>query len=286
MWPTVFGLPARPLFIVVGAGIAIVGAVYRARSLGHAPAHLWLLFVGFVLVGLLGAKIDSLIERGSWLAIQPLSWELQQGFRYPGGMAGVLVVLLLLAAVRRIRPLLLELGDLTAPAAAMAMGIVRIGCFLAGCCHGSVSQLPWAVSFPSGSFAWSTQVATRLIRADAEWALPVHPLQLYFAIWSVGLAVYLLRMNRRRAYAGQVLLLYIAADNLMKFLLEYLRDPHVPHLQWASLAIGALAGGVLAIGYLRGWRTVSFVKAVPAQPASRRKRALCRSARPFETASR
>jgi phosphatidylglycerol---prolipoprotein diacylglyceryl transferase len=260
MWPTVFGLPARPVFIALAVALAIVASLRWARREGadvRRRAGLALLLVGIALIGLGGAKVDSLIERSAVeplrLAVRPLLWEIQQGYRYPGGIIAVLVVVSiaahLLGAGR-----VLALGDRMAPAAALAMAVVRLGCFCAGCCHGSVSGLPWAVSFPAASFAWSTQVATRVIRADAAASLPVHPLQLYFATWSLGLAVLLFWLTPRRRYAGQVLLAYVALDNVAKFGFEFLRDPQVPHLRWLSLVIGLAAAGFLLRGRLRGWK--------------------------------
>lgn len=261
MWPTVFGLPARPVFIALAVLLAIVASVRWARRDGadiRRRVGLVLMLVGMTLIGLGGAKVDSLLERSTaqpLSTLRPLAWEIQQGYRYPGGIIAVLLAMPIAAYLLGAGRSAIALGDRVAPAAALAMAVVRIGCFCAGCCHGSVSDLPWAVSFPSGSFAWSTQVATRLIRADAAAALPVHPLQLYFAGWSIVLSIFLFWLHRRRSYVGQVLLAYVALDNLAKFGFEFLREPRVPHLSWISLLIGLTAVGFLFIGWLRRWNT-------------------------------
>src|SRR2546429_7300938 len=69
-----------------------------------------------------------------------------------------------------------------APAGVLALAIGRLGCFLAGCCYGRPSELPWAVVFP-------------------ELGPPArHPLQLYSAACDLGLVLLL----SRRAAAGAV----------------------------------------------------------------------------------
>lgn len=251
MWPIVLGIPARPLFFALAIGVGTAVTISRAGNHGFSTNvfRFALLLVVAGLLGLAGAKLDSLIERDG--GFQSPLWELQRGYRYPGGMIAVLLLVPVFARFLGVGRSILALGDLAAPAAAIAMAVVRIGCFLAGCCHGTISTLPWAVSFPPESFAWTRHVSMRMIRADALTALPVHPLQLYFVVWSLGLACFLLWVTRHRTHEGQVLFAYVALDNLMKFALEYLRDPRVPHLQWLSLAIGAAAAGVLLIG---SWR--------------------------------
>lgn len=62
------------------------------------------------------------------------------------------------------------LADIVAPSLLLAMGIGRLGCFLFGCCWGSVcpENLPWAVRFPFGSPAYQQQWEHRLLTAPAE----------------------------------------------------------------------------------------------------------------------
>ncbi len=246
-------------------GLGVVTAFRCAQSLGFGESvgGLFLVLVGAALIGLVGAKLDSLLERGS---VEPLLWELRNGYRYPGAVIGLAVAGPFLVRVRGMGASVLAFGDIVAPAAGVALAVVRIGCFLAGCCHGTLSEAWWAVGFPPRSFAWMAQVSAGLIRADAPASLPVHPLQLYFALWSFGLGVFLLRFAPRRTYEGQVLLAYLALDNLMKFLLESLREPSAPHLRWSSLAIGLVTLGFLLVGWLRRWTTAPVVP--PARAAA------------------
>ncbi len=50
----------------------------------------------------------------------------------------------------------------------LALAFGRIGCFLNGCCYGKPADLPWAVRFPYGSFAYESQVRPDPERGRAE----------------------------------------------------------------------------------------------------------------------
>src|SRR5207253_683315 len=68
------------------------------------------------------------------------------GLASTGGVAAGVIAAWVTAWVAG-RPLA-ELLDALAPAGVLALAIGRLGCFLAGCCYGRPSELPWAVVFP------------------------------------------------------------------------------------------------------------------------------------------
>ena len=125
-------------------------------------------------------------------------WFWSGGLASTGGVAGGVLAASSVAFLTR-RPLD-ELLDVLAPAGILALAIGRIGCFLAGCCYGRPSALPWAVVFP-------------------ELGPPArHPLQLYSAACDVGLVLVLSRRTGsvRAACAGL---------GVVRFALEWFRDP-------------------------------------------------------------
>jgi phosphatidylglycerol:prolipoprotein diacylglycerol transferase len=128
--------------------------------------------------------------------------------------------------------------------------LIRLGCFMAGCCWGDlvwqspqlantpdpglatqVFTLPWlaaenlwtAVSFPAGSFAWRQHLALGLIGPEATGSLPVHPTQLYeFLLLAVLLCV-LLRLEDRWISPGTTVLITLASYAVLRFFIEFLR---------------------------------------------------------------
>jgi phosphatidylglycerol:prolipoprotein diacylglycerol transferase len=77
--------------------------------------------------------------------------------------------------------------------ACLGHALHKLGCFLAGCCPGTVGDAPWCLRFPRGSqVAWQ-QAALGLVE-EGRASLPVHPHQLYsfvaFAV--IGAAVFVM----------------------------------------------------------------------------------------------
>jgi phosphatidylglycerol:prolipoprotein diacylglycerol transferase len=179
MKPELWGLPADWTFIALGslAGIAVCWRI--GHRWGLPPASFIALQLSLIVLGLLGSKLQSLLERGT---AGDVGWELTSGFRYVGGIGAVLVGLFVLVRLRVIRVDGLEALDSLALAVCAAMAVVRVGCFLEGCCFGTVTDGPLGVVFPAASPAWRAQVMQGFLRADAEQSLPVHPLQLYFSL--------------------------------------------------------------------------------------------------------
>jgi phosphatidylglycerol:prolipoprotein diacylglycerol transferase len=109
---------------------------------------------------------------------------------------------------------------------ALTHGFGRIGCFLAGCCYGRETALPWGVSFPPGSIAQYSMVNHGFI--DHLSATPiVHPTQLYEAMLSFTIGLALLAWYRRGSFEPGILTAaYFVLYPIGRFLLEVLRgDP-------------------------------------------------------------
>jgi phosphatidylglycerol:prolipoprotein diacylglycerol transferase len=162
---------------------------------------------------------------------------------WSGGLAstgGIAAGLAISAAAARLvgRPFRLVL-DAIGPAALLALGIGRLGCFLGGCCYGAPSDLPWAVVF-------------------SELGPPArHPLQLYSAAGDLALVA---GMPPRAAPPGTAARRACVGFGLLRAALECLRDPGTTDLlpgglvtlpQAAALLLAATA---LLVGHtsLRG----------------------------------
>jgi phosphatidylglycerol:prolipoprotein diacylglycerol transferase len=245
MHPTILGVRAYPLFIVTAVVVGVVASVLCARRAG-VPLRRYLGAQAFLLAAtVLGAKLWALSERGQLYGFPGSALELD-GFRYPGGLLATLAVLPLLGLLFRLSAA--ELGDIVAAPIAFAMATVRIGCVLQGCCFGQPTSSILGLRFPPNSPAWNEHLVTQLIDIHAAHSLPVHPLQVYFGLWSLAVGIFLLGWWKRRQYAGQVFLLLLVLHEGGKGLLEFLRVPPRPGLQLASLSVALLAAATLALG--------------------------------------
>jgi phosphatidylglycerol:prolipoprotein diacylglycerol transferase len=227
------------LALFVAGGVLVFAAV-RA-GLADRP-RLRLQVTCLLLSGIAAAKLFSLFERGAFVSAR---WELFYGYAYAGGITALVLAL---PVVVRLLPnglSALALGDLLAPAVGAAVVVMRLGCFLGGCCFGTVSDLPWTVRFPELSPAWASHLNHGRIAGTATESLPVHPLQLYFALAALAVTVILLGWQRRKTYDGQLLLLYLALHEPAKAALEGFRAEASLGPPLLSLALGLCAAGVL-----------------------------------------
>ncbi len=110
-----------------------------------------------------------------------------------------------------------SLADCTTPSMVLGLGFTRIGCFLAGCCHGQPTDLPWAITFPAGS------QASHVFPHAAGHSLPVHPTQLYESLVGFALVPLGLWLVKHRKFTGQAFLIIIPCYALARFMLEFIR---------------------------------------------------------------
>jgi len=115
-------------------------------------------------------------------------------------------------------------ADMAGITVALGLGFGRMGCHLAGCCFGRVTDAPWSVVFPSGSPASESQWKEALLATPHEPSLAVHPTQLYESAGSLAIAAFLLLfLHGRKRYDGQVFLAFVGLYAALRFALEFFR---------------------------------------------------------------
>ncbi|HUE31056.1 MAG TPA: prolipoprotein diacylglyceryl transferase family protein [Verrucomicrobiae bacterium] len=217
----------------------------------------WSLFTGGLLAiagFVVGAKLQYRIE------VFPMSYALrvstseilEPGMRIPlgvllGGLIGCLWCFAWRGPWR-------DLGDALALSASIMVPIGRIGCFLNGCCMGTVCG-PWALPvcmrFPPGSEAYNQQLRDSLITLSDTQSLPAHPLPLYFGATSLLIAFVLIAMARRKAAPGMMLLVGAILSSAGKLALETLRaEPRPPGAMFLIPATVLVVGLVVLAGVL------------------------------------
>lgn len=241
-----------PGLVVLAIAIGVGGSVARAAADGAPVGRLLLGALIISAGGMLGGRLYWLAEQG-W----NLSWAemFLPGFRHPGIVLGILVTMPLAATLVPVGRPIPQLADLSAVPTGIAFAVGRLGCLVAGCCFGVRSDAAWAIRFPAESPAARLHEFRGWIPTDAVMSAPVHPLQLYFVLLAIGVTLVVAWFERRRAYAGQVFLLFLALHESGKFLLEFLREPELgtihTSVSGASLGIAIAAWGTLAAIALR-----------------------------------
>jgi phosphatidylglycerol---prolipoprotein diacylglyceryl transferase len=130
----------------------------------------------------------------------------------------------------------------------------RVGCFMAGCCHGIPTDSALGVTYTDTACS-----------AD-PLGTPLHPTQLYEAFFIGAVMVYLFYLRDRKKFNGQLFLTYLFLYGIGRFGLEYLRgdlargfviDNILSHSQFIALIILA----VVVLIYLR-WSKQNLI-AIP-----------------------
>jgi phosphatidylglycerol:prolipoprotein diacylglycerol transferase len=116
-------------------------------------------------------------------------------------------------------------SDTLIPSVALGHFFGRLGCFAAGCYWGALvdPSYPLAVKFPVGSLAYNSMQHAGLIGIDAQYTLPVHPVQLYESTGELCLFFILLLVRTRKRFHGQVLLTYLFLYPILRTSLEFIR---------------------------------------------------------------
>lgn len=164
------------------------------------------------------------------------------GMSFHGGLIGVMLATLWFA--RRNGKSFFELMDFIAPLVPIGLGAGRIGNFINGELWGKVSDVPWAMVFPTGG------------------PLPRHPSQLYqFALEGVALFVILWIYSRKPRPTMAVSGLFAVCYGIFRFIVEFVRvpDAQLGYLAWGWLTMGqvlcvpmVLAGlGLMVYAYKR-----------------------------------
>lgn len=145
------------------------------------------------------------------------------GMSFHGGLLGVLLSTWWFS--RRNHKPFFELMDFIAPLVPIGLGAGRIGNFINAELWGKVSDVPWAMVFPTGG------------------PLPRHPSQLYqFALEGVALFVILWLFSRKPRPTMSVTGLFALCYGIFRFVVEFVRvpDAQLGYLAWGWLTMGQL----------------------------------------------
>jgi phosphatidylglycerol:prolipoprotein diacylglycerol transferase len=219
--------------------LAIVTAIVLAR---HTQSDLALtrqerlgIGIGAFVGAMLGAKLPFVFS--DWDAFQSGAAWFSDGKTIMTGLVGGYIGVVAAKWSLGIQP---RTGDSFAVPVAAGIAVGRLACFVAGCCYGTPTKLPWGVVFPN---------------VDPQ---PRHPTQLYESVFHLAAAVVLYQLRKRGLLRGQLIKLYILAYLAYRFATEFIR----PEARlWAGLTGYQWAALVLApIFVALWWRDASAIR--------------------------
>lgn len=216
----IFGLQihAYGTMLAIAFLAAIWGVSRSAKSDGISLDTIIDLAIWVIIGAIVGARVAFVATEFQYFRSAPW-WSIfminNGGLAFHGGLIGGFLAGLSFLLVKKIYPW--KLADHAAPFIALGYSIVRIGCFLKGCCYGKVTGFPLA------------------LRCAASDNALRHPTQLYSMIGSLALFFILWRFRKHNRFPGFLFLLYIGLYSILRFIVEYFRETP-PFLPWLSLA--------------------------------------------------
>ena len=203
------------LLLALGYLAGLRLALIRARARGLSGDRVMDLGIWIIVSALVGAKLLLLYQDWRIFSSDPkqLLSLAQSGGVFYGGL--ILAVIVALWYIRRHRLPMWTTTDVFAPGIALGHVIGRFGCFLAGCCYGKETTVPWSVVF-TDPFA--------LANAGTPLNVHLHPTQLYEAgAEALILAGLLIFEKRGRAFPGRTFWGYMLAYGVSRFVIEFFR---------------------------------------------------------------
>ena len=254
--------------------VALLGCWFyarrRARAAGLDVSHINLAVPLIFILSALGAKVFTFVFPGDVEFAGEL-FQTHSRYRLFGlFFAGVPV----LFAYSRLAKLSFRgLLDLFALPVVLWLAILRLGCFMAGCCWGDLTQehpglasfsdphlarqiltLPWlsgdwiitGVNFPAEGLAYQQHLLLGLIGPTAGSSLTVHPTQIYELVLLTFLLVIMQKVERRLPLPGTAALVALGSYAFLRFLIEFLRADN--NLVWRYLTSTQLICIALLLG--------------------------------------
>ncbi|MDR0550910.1 MAG: prolipoprotein diacylglyceryl transferase [Spirochaetaceae bacterium] len=242
------GLPFRwyGLMYIVAFGVAYIffRKQVRERRYPMTDDEVTSLFFWGILGLLLGARIFSTLVyeqtnyyiRQPWLVFWPFHngrFTGLQGMSYHGGVIGCITGFLLWGIVKKVD--VRDIGDMLACSIPIGYTFGRLGNFINAELYGRATDAPVGMLFPRAeplplSMSWVAELAEKTGLSDAAAGgfvnLPRHPSQLYEAffegifLWSVAWLI-----RKKNPFRGFGFGLYIAGYGIIRFFIEYFRQP-------------------------------------------------------------
>ncbi len=215
------GVPSYWAMLMIGMSAAVYFSFREARRDGLDPNPLLDVSLVAIVLGIIGARLmHVLVEEdpmrdGQLILFHYLDhpadiFKLWNGLAFYGGL--LLAMPVALWMLKRKKMPVAKVADIFGLSLLLGLGFGRIGCFLAGCCHGVPTNLPLGVTFGDPAC-----LARPL-------GVPLHPTQLYssaFAFLLFGLLW--LQKRRWRRFDGQVFLSFLLLYSAGRFLVEFVR---------------------------------------------------------------
>ncbi len=196
------------IMVALGLCAAVIISAYRAKKNQLNEDLIYTILTMSLIGGFIGTRLLFYLTVLPDIVEDPsILWNFSNGYVVYGGIIGGVLANVIYFKVTKKE--FLPYFDLVMPQVALAQGIGRIGCFFAGCCYGSETDLPIGFTYHTSDFA--------------PTGVSLIPTQLISCVGDLIIFVVLLLYAKRKEAKGTVGALYLMLYSAGRFFIEFLR---------------------------------------------------------------
>ncbi len=218
-----FGLMLGIAFIV--ASYLLTKEIERKKLNPNVATEVTLLAIIF---GIVGSKGLDLIENWDSFLQDPIGSAFSPGgLTFYGGLVLSIIAIWIYARKKKIP--FLFIADAAAPSLAIAYGIGRIGCHLAGDGdYGIPTNLPWGTDYSNGTVKphlmfRGSEIAKSFPNGIVPDNTPLHPTPIYEFILMMIIFLILWKLRKKDWAYGKLFMLYLILQGIERFSIEFIR---------------------------------------------------------------
>jgi phosphatidylglycerol:prolipoprotein diacylglycerol transferase len=207
------------VFMALAAVTAAWVVHAELKRKGYNPELASTMVFAAAIGGLVGARVLFIVEDWSNFLRSPWDYIFTgAGFTWYGGFLGG--VLGVTWVVRKNNIPWLKAADIAAPALAIAYGVGRLGCHVAGDGDwGTVTDVPWGVAYTNAIIGWVDPSTGNPYPPGVR----VHPTPIYEFLESVVIFGVLWVLRKKEYPPGTIFWLYLALAGLARLVVEFWR---------------------------------------------------------------
>jgi phosphatidylglycerol---prolipoprotein diacylglyceryl transferase len=224
-----FGLMLGIAFIV--SSYFLTKEIERKGLVPDIATQITLLAIVF---GIVGSKLLDLIENWDRFINDPIGMAFSPGgLTFYGGL--ILAIIAIWIYIKRKKIPFLVIADAAAPSLALAYGIGRIGCHLAGDGdYGIPTTLPWGTNYQNGTVPPSVAFSDPNLLKHFPWIAekfpngipnntPLQPTPIYEFLMMMIIFYVLWKLRKKDWMDGKLFMLYLIFAGAERFIIEFIR---------------------------------------------------------------
>jgi phosphatidylglycerol:prolipoprotein diacylglycerol transferase len=226
-------------FVAMGFAVGIVTAIKVGNYQGVPSQQVMDMAFVMIVWAIVGSRLFYVLINLPYYAAHPLDilklW--QGGLVFSGGLVATAAAMIWY--LRRHHLSFWATGDLWAPSLALGQAIGRIGCHMAGCCHGQPTGTSWGVVFTHP-------------KSLAPLHVSLYPTQIFEAFGGLAIFLVLLFVHGKRKFEGQVFLWYLILHSTARLVAERFRGDERGFISGTEMTATQLVATLLLVGSVTG----------------------------------